>query len=517
MQNNPFKFTGPLDPVKDESVCVPRTKSTDYILEGIFRGDYWTILGPRQIGKTTLLRLLMNKLDGYRYVYVDLEVCPENENSFYEWIIGRISEKIPAIPSKNKAIQLHDFGPKLEFYNFLRAFRPKEDVKIVLCFDEMKKSATASAFLHTWRKVYHERSEYPELNKYIVIIAGSIELESLTIGPTSPFNIARKLYVTDFTEDETLQLLESGSHLCGIQFEELAIQHLYCQTQGHPQLAQHLGHIISENAMDESKTMVSKKDVDRAIDRLLLESNNIKTLEEEVRADEKLEGLIREILKGSKLSYLSHHGNTIAGTGPVIQQEKYCAIRNAIYDRALRSFICGRDPEIPNSHESHFEINVYTNSDPPAFNSKLQEQVFLKAFFEQNDIDLELLKDGAALEKLNLDWKLQILFCYLIYKKHKAALEGYLDWRSIPLSHQYRLSSNIENNKAQVPEWDIFITALRKRAVELIGDEIRVWVFKLRKEFERIGANDLIPLEAGRGRGYLIAGDVRFHNKSKPM
>ena len=47
MNRNPYKYKGPLDPEKDELVCIPRTEEVAQVIDGIISGDYWAIHGPR--------------------------------------------------------------------------------------------------------------------------------------------------------------------------------------------------------------------------------------------------------------------------------------------------------------------------------------------------------------------------------------------------------------------------------------------------------------------------------------
>jgi predicted AAA+ superfamily ATPase len=61
MLQNPYKYNGPLDPIEDKLVYVPRSVIVDQMIKAIMRGDYCAVRGPREIGKTTFLQLLKSK------------------------------------------------------------------------------------------------------------------------------------------------------------------------------------------------------------------------------------------------------------------------------------------------------------------------------------------------------------------------------------------------------------------------------------------------------------------------
>jgi predicted AAA+ superfamily ATPase len=90
---NPFKYLGPLDPEKDEMVCAKRENDAELVVNGILRGDYWAIIGPRQIGKTTFLRLLEKKLkddsNNPYILYFDFQVPPSTDKTLYQTMVDQ--------------------------------------------------------------------------------------------------------------------------------------------------------------------------------------------------------------------------------------------------------------------------------------------------------------------------------------------------------------------------------------------------------------------------------------------
>jgi len=504
MPENPYNFTGPLHPDKDRLVCIRREKELESVINGILRGDYWTILGPRQIGKTTLLNQIVVELSGLSCIYFDMEVCPDSEKMFYEWIMADISNRVASqVDLKPKP----DFGPELNFYNFLRSVHTEGNKKLVLFFDEIEKTPNVKSFLHLWRKIFNERNFSPELNKYAVIIAGSVDLISLTIGPTSPFNISKKLYLAELTKTEAEQLIDEPMRELGIELATNVKHVLITQTACHPQLLQQLCYLLVQYFFQTAKP-ITKNVVEQAIEKLFTESDNLNALNREVQADEKLKKLIMRILQGRKDLYLPNQDYSIAGTGPIIQYDEYCGIRNKIYEDFLAKVI-KQHPDKSNGidKETEYIIRLYLKEFPqPSFPNEADESLIQYLFLPENQ-EIEILKDNQLCTYLKLGIREKLLFCYLAYLNYKAIqINGISHWKKIPESYKYRLSSNIDNNKNhQIPEWEIFVQALGK---EPFGDDIRSWIFSLRHSLATINAADIIPKDSGRGRGYLLKGKV---------
>ena len=88
MPVNPYIYNGPLDPAKDKLVLVSRAKDLTDIKEGIKKGDYWAILGIKQIGKTTFLRQIETGTKAAYHIHVNFQVSPKkNEKNFYQWLV----------------------------------------------------------------------------------------------------------------------------------------------------------------------------------------------------------------------------------------------------------------------------------------------------------------------------------------------------------------------------------------------------------------------------------------------
>ncbi len=336
MNRNPYKYNGALDPLSDELVCAPRSAEIKRVINGLLRGDYWAILGPDQIGKTTFLRQVKNGFPNAHYIYYDLSVSQKSEKDFYRSLMQSFLTEIPSEPIEISDESWQDAEPVFSFLEFLKKFKPNNDLgKIVLLFDEIDSLPSLKTFLQAWRKVYHDRYHKKELKRYSIILTGSASLISLTIGPNSPFNIADTLYLNDISLEESEELIQKPLEHLNINIEEKAKQKLLSQISGHPQLLQHACHLLVGKAV-ASNMSIAEKDVEDAL-RILFKTNTIlETLIGTIKDEDKLEKLLESILKGEKKTYHPYKAFSMAGAGAVVEDGKgFCKIRNNLYERFL--------------------------------------------------------------------------------------------------------------------------------------------------------------------------------------
>jgi hypothetical protein len=345
MSTNPYKYTGPLDPVRDESVCVPRDEQLSEVISGIAFGEYWAILGPRQIGKSTFLRRLQHKFPNAHYIYFDFSVCPQDEKGFYQWLRERLIKDIPAsfLPAKLPGTSRKKFGPDIDFSNFLKELKPgfPDDKKIVLLFDEIESIPSLVNFLKVWREFYHENIFNRKTYNYSVIITGSFDLVKVTVGETSPFNITKRCELKDFSREDSENLIAGPFHKWGIKIETKAKEKLISLISGHPHMFQQACHDLFEIAA-KGKKELNETDVDKEIEYLLKTSSNLTLLKETVIKNKTLRNLLISIIyKGQKNDYLPYN-NRYAwdDAGPIAEDDyHHCKIRNGVYEMYLKKIL----------------------------------------------------------------------------------------------------------------------------------------------------------------------------------
>ncbi|NIR06295.1 MAG: AAA family ATPase [Candidatus Aminicenantes bacterium] len=351
---NPYKFRGPLDPMNKKIPCVDKKDDVERVIRGIKNGDYWAIVGPRQIGKTTFLNLVKKEISENThdyYIYFDFDMVPKSEKEFYQWLIDQFLANIPRRikGGRIKYKTIKSESPEISFFNFLKNFRPKDDKKrIILIFDEIDKHPFLTSFLLLWRKVYHERPgkesevEKRQLSRYAVITSGAVEIIKAITGPTSPFNVAQDLHLRDFSEEESEELIQKPLTELNINLKEEAKKELLSQISGHPQLLQHACYLLVETARESSKSEITKNDVDNTIKRLYKENSSLKTLKKNIKEHNELKKLLENIL--IEKNQIKFHPNIefeLLGVGAIKEDREtsYCKIRNPIYEKFIMDIL----------------------------------------------------------------------------------------------------------------------------------------------------------------------------------
>jgi hypothetical protein len=335
MSHNPFKYNQALDPVKDKLVCLPRAEEVNQVITGIIQGDYWAILGPARIGKTTFLRLIKENFPHAYYLYFDFKTPHSSESDFYLWLMKTFEKEIPSIPSKRKTRNQGDFSPSLGFIQFLEDFKPKvQTQKIVLLVDNVEGSPYVDGFLKLWRKVYQKKDQSEALDRYSIITTGSKDLISLSLSPTSPFNVADILFLKDFTNSQSEQLIDEPLHKLNIKIDQKEKNRLLSEINGHPQLLQHACYLLVERATGKNKSL-TVQDITEVINILLKENSVLLKLREELEENNDLRKLVKDVLNGDEKKFLPYKGFSLSGAGAVTESDDYCVIRNELYRKVI--------------------------------------------------------------------------------------------------------------------------------------------------------------------------------------
>ena len=226
------------------------------------------------------------------------------------------------------------------FISFLEEFRAEDETKkIVFLFDEIDNLPFLGDFLRLWRKIFHDRYNKKQLKRYAVIITGSADLIAQSTGPTSPFNIAEKLYLRDFSDEESENLIDKPFANLNIKIEPGAKKKVLSQIAGHPQMLLHTCHRLVDKAL-EGKKAISGKDVEAALNDLLTGNAAIDTLKQDLEKNKELKQLIMDIFKDEKIKFFPYKDFPIKGAGCIIEDSNsFCMIRNKLFERYLKDML----------------------------------------------------------------------------------------------------------------------------------------------------------------------------------
>lgn len=234
------------------------------------KGDYAYILTSRQMGKSSLIVRTTRKLRelGISAAHVDLQGITEENLSaerFYLGLIDALEDELGIHTGymtwwqNNEQIGLVQ---RLVKY-FQLVLLPHQKSKTVIFLDEIENTLRfpyRDAFFGAIRHLFNERANDPTLKDLSFVIIGSAKPGDLINDPNlTPFNIGRRLELTDFTFDEA-STLTAGMGLPEAEAGQV-LQWIYKWTNGHPYLTQKL---IVE-VIERSQSNWTEADVDAIV------------------------------------------------------------------------------------------------------------------------------------------------------------------------------------------------------------------------------------------------------------
>ncbi|MFZ1471984.1 MAG: AAA-like domain-containing protein, partial [Anaerolineae bacterium] len=286
-----FNTYGPVN--EKEHYIVPRRELLDMLTEQVSAGSYFTVFAPRQMGKTTLLRQLTERLQAqsnYLVVVLNFQDYADWETPDFLLDIGaEIGEKIieylaAGAHAQRGAVQELATQSRFDRYGGLRAFLKRfhklaPEIRLVLIIDEFDGTPprAISSLLQTLRKLYLEAE--PPRSLHSAVLVGLRNIAALNLGQSSPFNVARQLNLMGFSEDEVDALLAQYTAERGQAFAPGVSAEIHRQTAGHPFLVNRLADILTEQVALNRAQPISGADLEQAFRRMTTESNyNFETI-----------------------------------------------------------------------------------------------------------------------------------------------------------------------------------------------------------------------------------------------
>lgn len=278
------------------------------IIRDMARPGY--VLVARQMGKTNLLLHTKDLLqdDDNIFVYVDFSTMGDfSERECLNYLIDTAIEinfeKFTEAESQIGKLRNTDgYNPSRMFVRELRILLKYVD-KIVFVLDEidaLTRRSYSDRIFSLIRGHYYINTNFPELKRATFILSGVIEPKDIIKDPNiSPFNIGEKIYLSDFTFDEFIKLVNNSSYLKGCGSE--LIGRLYYWSKGQPRISWDIC-LAAERCQ-----VRTTDDIDKLVYNLYLKSFDrapIDSIREKIKFDAELrDALIQlSINKGELLS-----------------------------------------------------------------------------------------------------------------------------------------------------------------------------------------------------------------------
>lgn len=338
MRNSIFKTGGAL--AEENTAAYIERQADGEALTHLRAMHYLLITEPRQQGKTSLIARLSRHSGsyGFRFGYIDLEdlASSMNEGAWFEVLWDELMQSIGSVFADMILPAPRNCRDWLNRLYLLARAAEEQSSQIVIAFDEvgaMAKANWAESFFVSLRKFYNQRAfTRPQCRRVTFVLSGAFLPRDLITDETiSPFNVAQRVHIMDFTLEQVGELVAKGAWNSE-QANALAKRAHYW-TDGQPYLTQSILSYLNEDA--------TPNDVDTIVERLRREDDNhLFPILRRLNAEALLREYVAKILSGQEIRfYPQEHPRQaqLALLGVIKADEKgYCKIRNRIYEMALK-------------------------------------------------------------------------------------------------------------------------------------------------------------------------------------
>ena len=387
-----FNTSGPCDPALHYTVM-----REALMLEGqkkVRKGRFFTLFAPRQAGKTTFFKLLLNELDkDFTTVWVTFEnLKTASKSEFYQ----ELNHKL------HRGLKKHEIQSELTIHNAISLshfFENPQSKPLVLVIDEFEgiPDCVLSEVMHTFRQIYHQKEYY---NLHSLCLVGVSTIAELVVSTASPFNIAEELELPYFTFSEVNSLIKQYVTESEQVFEDKVIKAIYENTNGQPGLVCALCSYLVEKLVTNRSQPVLMEHYFKAQQHFLTERFDKNIINIVQKAREKRPFMLKLLFNEEALPFSIHDPDMawLYANGVIDKGNGNTDILVPLYKKALitafRPLINGETQYYINS--PHETINKYLIP-----NGELNVNALLKeyrAYVRRRGFqafDTEHLKEGA--------------------------------------------------------------------------------------------------------------------------
>lgn len=245
------KFTsyGPVD--AEVNYCVERRALVDRCVEQLVNanpdkgGHYFTIWGPRQTGKTWVMRRVVEEIRarfGEQFIVAKMSMQgkfgpDDDEASFLRyssWIFEEAG-KVGVAPAT-------DWDEWRKLFSRTGALFDRSLILLIDEFDALPPRVIAKV-VSMFRMMYLDREAYVLHGLALIGVRAVLGVDS---PRGSPFNVQRSLQVPNLTRDEVVEMFRQYQEESGQVADAEVVEALYASTRGQPGLVGWFGELLTE-------------------------------------------------------------------------------------------------------------------------------------------------------------------------------------------------------------------------------------------------------------------------------
>ncbi|HZT42786.1 MAG TPA: AAA-like domain-containing protein [Chthonomonadaceae bacterium] len=359
----PFYITGGTLP-RDAPSYIERQADAD-LLEGLRQGQFCYILTSRQMGKSSLMVRTAARLreEGVAVAVLDLTAVGQNlaPDQWYDGLLNLLARALDLEDEMEDFWFAHERLSPLQRWmlGLEKVVLQKIPGPVVLFVDEIDAVRSlpfsADEFFAAIRECYNRRVEDPNFQRLSFCLLGVASPSDLIRDTrNTPFNIGRRIELTDFTLKEAAPLAAGmirGGEAASLPSSDPAAQHLLSLvlfwTGGHPYLTQRLCQAVAEALLKDDPRTPDGEIVDRLCETLFLaagarerDDNLIFVRERLLRSEADLAGLLDlygKVLRGRPVQddETKPLVSIVKLSGVVRARAGFLAVRNRIYERVF--------------------------------------------------------------------------------------------------------------------------------------------------------------------------------------
>ena len=339
-----FNTAGPVNPA--DHYCIPPLErfDLDAVLALVRMKKYFVLHAPRQTGKTSALLALRDLLNGQGYacVYTTVETARtarDDVEQAMRTVLAGLGSQVRStlgdeLPARIWSGVLAEFGPSEALREVLTRWSEASPKPLVLLIDEID-TLQGDPLLSTLQQLRGGYPMRPDAFPQCVVLCGLRDVRDYRIRSTSsPFNIvAKSLRLGDFTQEETLALLDQHTGETGQAFTPEAREAIWTQTLGQPWLVNALAWetCFERKAGRDRSRAITADDVAEAREGLIVRRvTHLDQLADKLRED-RVRRVIEPMLSGADEHAFSNRDVEYVRDLGLIARDKPVRIANPIY------------------------------------------------------------------------------------------------------------------------------------------------------------------------------------------